>query len=149
MDSWSNGSFSEGQGFWINWLETLKTQLICAILSPLPSGESYADSGPWFEMMGLGQNYVNSGRSLEMIGLGESYVDYSVACIDGSRREQCGLWTHLYLSWDNVGTLNDSVFLITQTTHHSMFIVISLFLCECSSVSSITSMMCFVGLCST
>lgn len=118
MDSWSNGSFSEGQGFWINWLETLKTQLICAILSPLPSGESYADSGPWFEMMGLGENYVNSGRSLEMIGLGESYVDYSVACNDGSRREQCGLWT---MAWDNVGTLNDSVFF--DNSNHTPFYV--------------------------
>lgn len=82
MDSWSNGSLSEGQGFWINWLETLLSQILANMCCPLPSGESYI---------------ADSGSGLEMIVLGESYADSEwlqiVAWDDGSRIEPCRLQT--------------------------------------------------------
>lgn len=110
MDSWSNGSLSEGQGFWINWLETLLSQILANMCCPLPSGESYiADSRSWLEtmvlgescsdsssgleMMVLGESYTDSGSALEMMVLGESYADSEWLQIidwdEGSRRELC------------------------------------------------------------
>lgn len=96
MDSWSNGSFSEGQGFWINWLETLSSQTTSQTTANMCSPHS---PPIWSELCGL----------------------QTVVWDDGSRREQCGLRN---VAWDLVETLADSVFLRTQTTHHStMFYV--------------------------
>lgn len=127
MDSWSNGSLSEGQGFWINWLETLLSQILANMCCPLPSGESYI---------------ADSGSGLEMMVLGESYADYIRfrAWDDVSRRELCWLgvtsdcvnpwwlcifWNHVNPWW--------LFFLRTQTTHHSMSIIISLFIYRATS----------------